>query len=339
MREAPTPTTLPGFLLADLPKLGRKGNAAVYCYSAEEGGGIDQAAAHEANRTPRASTAQIYLKTIQYGTSSPTSPTGRHNRRRQFPRTGCSSSSSATETTPPYRQSRGLTGPGRSARPVLHLSRQIRGPYLPVGPAVPVLQQLPRRADGGPRLPRPLARPCLLRPAGARRSPQPRLHLPRLGDPDRIPPRLRRHRHPVDAAARIRKQPAADPAVGPDSGSRQPGQPAGRGWVAAVTGGSTSTPKASPESSAARTGRGTTSGTPARTTWSRSRTGHSWLGSVSSRCLRPSSRVQQTARSSRIACHPDTIYAPGCRQTASRATVKSRSGDLEGCLAGRRTIP
>jgi hypothetical protein len=51
-----------------------KGNAAVYSYTAEDGAGIDQAAAHEANRTPQARAAQIYLKTVQYGNIQPYLP-------------------------------------------------------------------------------------------------------------------------------------------------------------------------------------------------------------------------------------------------------------------------
>ncbi len=51
-----------------------KGNAAVYSYSAEDSAGIDQAAAHEANRTPQTRAAQIYLKTVQYGNIQPYLP-------------------------------------------------------------------------------------------------------------------------------------------------------------------------------------------------------------------------------------------------------------------------
>ena len=51
-----------------------KGNAAVYSYAAEDSAGIDQAAAHEANRTPQTRAAQIYLKTIQYGNLRPYFP-------------------------------------------------------------------------------------------------------------------------------------------------------------------------------------------------------------------------------------------------------------------------
>ena len=51
-----------------------KGNAAVYSYAAEDSAGIGQAAAHEANRTPQARAAQIYLKTIRYGNLQPYLP-------------------------------------------------------------------------------------------------------------------------------------------------------------------------------------------------------------------------------------------------------------------------
>ena len=50
------------------------GNVTVYSYTAEDSTGIDLAAAHEANRTPRSRTAQIYLKTIQYGNLQPYFP-------------------------------------------------------------------------------------------------------------------------------------------------------------------------------------------------------------------------------------------------------------------------
>jgi RHS repeat-associated protein len=51
-----------------------KGNAAVYSYTAEDSSGIDQAAAHEANRTAQARAAQIYLKTVRYGNVEPYFP-------------------------------------------------------------------------------------------------------------------------------------------------------------------------------------------------------------------------------------------------------------------------
>jgi RHS repeat-associated protein len=51
-----------------------KGNAAVYGYVAEDSAGIDQAAAHEANRTPATRAAQIYLKTVRYGNTQPYVP-------------------------------------------------------------------------------------------------------------------------------------------------------------------------------------------------------------------------------------------------------------------------
>jgi len=51
-----------------------KGNAASYGYAAEDSAGIDQAAAHEANRTTQARATQIYLKTIRYGNLQPYIP-------------------------------------------------------------------------------------------------------------------------------------------------------------------------------------------------------------------------------------------------------------------------
>jgi RHS repeat-associated protein len=51
-----------------------KGNAAMYSYVAEDNAGIDKTAAHEANRTPQARAAQIYLKTVQYGNVQPYFP-------------------------------------------------------------------------------------------------------------------------------------------------------------------------------------------------------------------------------------------------------------------------
>ncbi len=51
-----------------------KGNAAVYSYAAEDSNGIDQAAAHEANRTAQTRAAQIFLETVQYGNTEPYFP-------------------------------------------------------------------------------------------------------------------------------------------------------------------------------------------------------------------------------------------------------------------------
>ena len=51
-----------------------KGNAAIYSYAAEDSAGIDLAAAHEANRTAAGRAAQTYLKTIQYGNLQPYFP-------------------------------------------------------------------------------------------------------------------------------------------------------------------------------------------------------------------------------------------------------------------------
>ena len=47
---------------------------AIYGYTAEDSVGVDQAAAHEANRTPQTRAAQVYLKTIQYGNVQPYFP-------------------------------------------------------------------------------------------------------------------------------------------------------------------------------------------------------------------------------------------------------------------------
>jgi len=44
-----------------------KGNAAIYSYVAEDSAGIDQADAHEANRTPPTRAVQTYLQTVRYG--------------------------------------------------------------------------------------------------------------------------------------------------------------------------------------------------------------------------------------------------------------------------------
>jgi RHS repeat-associated protein len=51
-----------------------KGNAAVYSYVAEDSAGIDEAAAHEANRTLHTRASQIYLKSVQYGNTQPYVP-------------------------------------------------------------------------------------------------------------------------------------------------------------------------------------------------------------------------------------------------------------------------
>jgi len=51
-----------------------KGNLTTYSYAAEDGAGIDLAAAHEANRTAGTRAVQTYLKTIRYGNLQPYSP-------------------------------------------------------------------------------------------------------------------------------------------------------------------------------------------------------------------------------------------------------------------------
>jgi hypothetical protein len=51
-----------------------KGNAASYAYTAEDGAGIDLAAACEANRTAATRAAQVYLTAIRYGNVQPYFP-------------------------------------------------------------------------------------------------------------------------------------------------------------------------------------------------------------------------------------------------------------------------
>jgi len=51
-----------------------KGNLTTYSYTAEDGSGIDLAAAHEANRTAKTRAAQTYLTTIRYGNLQPYFP-------------------------------------------------------------------------------------------------------------------------------------------------------------------------------------------------------------------------------------------------------------------------
>lgn len=51
-----------------------KGNLAVYTYVAEDGAGINAAAAHEVNRTSAARAAQSYIRTIEYGNIEPWFP-------------------------------------------------------------------------------------------------------------------------------------------------------------------------------------------------------------------------------------------------------------------------
>ena len=142
---------------------------------------------------PQAAPPRSTSRPSSTGTSSPTSPTGPRRRRRALPR-GLDVLRGPRLRRPRRDAAGAATRPALAAapRPVLHLPGRIRGPDLPAGPAAPVLQQLPRGADGRPGLPRPVARPGLLRPAGPRRSPQPDLHLPHLGDPDRLPARRRR---------------------------------------------------------------------------------------------------------------------------------------------------
>ena len=60
---------------------------------------------------PRTRAAQVYLKPSGTGTSSRTSPTGPRRRRPRCPRTGCSSWSSTTATTEPCRRPRSRDQP------------------------------------------------------------------------------------------------------------------------------------------------------------------------------------------------------------------------------------
>ena len=128
-----------------------KGNAAVYSYAAEDGAGIDLAAAHEANRTPQRP------RRADLPQDSPVrEPPALLPRLDGAAGDGAPGGLDVLRGPRLRRSRRRAAGPAsRSAlaaapRPVLHLSRRIRGPDLPACPAAPVLQQLPCRADGRP---------------------------------------------------------------------------------------------------------------------------------------------------------------------------------------------
>ncbi len=150
------------------------GNAAVYGYIAEDSAGVDQSAASEANRTTATRASQVYLKTIQYGNPQPYFPDWTSDTPTELP------ARLDVQGGARLRRPRRLTAGSRSrpalaaaSRPVLFLPRRVRRPHLPAGRAAAVLQQLPGRADRGPGLPDQVARPRLLRSAGAARSAQP----------------------------------------------------------------------------------------------------------------------------------------------------------------------
>ena len=119
-----------------------------------------------------------------------------------------------------------------------------------------------------------------------RQTPQPELHVPGLGHRDRLPAGRRPDRR-VDAAARVRVQPAADRAAGAHPRPGQPGQPpggAGRRQVPVDRPGRRG-PVRHPQRAPAAPG--TTNGTSAPGTSSRSRTARPPRGHVSAR-WRPS---------------------------------------------------
>ena len=249
--RSPTPPTPPGSSPGRSAGPGTtRATPRIYSYAAEDGAGIDLAAAHEANRTPATRAAQTYLKTVQYGNLQPYFPDWTAPQETPLPADWMFSvvlDYGDHAAMPPGPAARPALA--AAPRPVLHLSRRIRDPHLPARPAAAVLQQLPRGADRRRRLPRPVARPGLLRPAGPCRSPQPDLHLPRLGDPDRLPATtatgsVTRSMPPLEFEY---SQPQIQPG-GPDPGPRQPGQSARKGWTAAASGGSISTARACPGS-------------------------------------------------------------------------------------------
>ena len=164
-----------------------KGNAASYTYTAEDSAGVNTTAACEANRTTATRAAQVYLTAIRYGNVQPYFPDFTADQPTAFPADwmflvvldygdhASTPPAPAADRPWPVRPD-----PFSSYRPGFEIR------YLPARPAVPVLQQLPRRAHGRRELPGPVARLGLLRPAGADRPAQPELHVPGLGHRDRL---------------------------------------------------------------------------------------------------------------------------------------------------------
>ena len=194
-----------------------KGNAASYGYAAEDNAGIDQAAAHEANRTPQARAAQIYLKTIQYGNLQPYVPDWTAQDETALPAhwmfTVVLDYGDHTSEPPTPQADRPWPlrpDPFSSYRAGFEVRTYRRVQRLLF------FNNFPEEPTSRPELPRPVARPRLLRPAGAARSPQPDLYLRGLGDADRLPARRPGPGYPAHATARIRLQPAAYAPGDPD---------------------------------------------------------------------------------------------------------------------------
>ena len=157
-------------------------------------------------------------------TSSPTSPTGRRADG-ELPADWMFSSSSTTEITPRAADP-GPISPGRRgltrSRPIAADSSS--GPTGGSSGCCSSTTSLPSRRPARTAL---SGRSTWSTPtSGARRPPQPRLHLPRLGHPDRLP--ARRRLHPGRCRRSNSTTASRRSSRRPDPRPRQPGQPARR---------------------------------------------------------------------------------------------------------------
>ena len=154
---------------------------------------------------PAGRAAQIYLKPSSTATSQPYLPDWTAaGRGRACRPTGCSRSSSTTATTPRTPPTPTPDGPW-TLRPdpfsIYRAGFEVRT-YRRVQRLL-FFHNFPDEPTAGADCLVQLARPGLLRPAGARRPAQPDLHAAGLGDPDRLPARAgRRPAHPVPARCR-----------------------------------------------------------------------------------------------------------------------------------------
>ena len=166
-----------------------KGNAAVYGYAAEDSAGIDQAAAHEANRTPQTRAAQIYLKTDPVREHPALLP------RLDRPRSEAPLPSDwmfsvvldyGDHTSVPPTPQPDQPWPLRPDPFSTYRSGFEVRTYRRVQRLL-FFNNFPAEPTAGAGLPGQVARPGLLRPAGAARPAQPALHVRRLDDADRLP--------------------------------------------------------------------------------------------------------------------------------------------------------
>ena len=193
-----------------------RGNAIVYRYAAEGSDGVDLAASHERNRTDRDPVRRALPQARPV--RQPDAARGRRGPAR--------SDGLAVRGSPRLRRARRqaarparLWRAGVPKRPVLNVSRRLRGAPLPPLPARAAVPSLPRRAGGRRRLPGVLDRPDVRARSGC--------HAPGRDHPVRLPApggRLPAARIPAAGARVLRRSPRrpAPAHRGSEPGGRRP---------------------------------------------------------------------------------------------------------------------